>query len=136
MARFGYLYLNNGTWNGTKVISSEWVNVSTQMYFDTGSWYHYGYTWWGVPEQPFYEATGHYEQKIFVLPEHDIVCVFTGDIADEDWHPTDYFVMEYVLNAGAGENARTNNLLVVNVSIVILLAAPIPYMIVRLKMRK
>jgi len=136
MARFGYLYLNNGTWNGTQVISSEWVNESTQMYFDTGSWYHYGYTWWGVPEQPFYEATGHYEQKIYVLPEHDIVCAFTGDIADEDWHPTDYFVMEYVLQSEVGTDTSSYNLLIVNVTILTLLVAPIPYLLVRRRIIK
>ncbi|MFW9982248.1 MAG: serine hydrolase domain-containing protein, partial [Candidatus Thorarchaeota archaeon] len=131
MARFGYLYLNQGNWNGTQVVSSEWVNVSTKMYFDTGGWYLYGYTWWGVPEQPFYEATGHYEQKIYVLPEHDIVCVFTGDIADEDWHPTDYFVREYVLQAAEGADARETTLLAIYVSILVIFVAPIPIMIVK-----
>ncbi|MFW9768723.1 MAG: serine hydrolase domain-containing protein [Candidatus Thorarchaeota archaeon] len=136
MARFGYLYLNEGNWNGTQVVSLEWVNESTQMYFDTGGWYQYGYTWWGVPEQPFYEATGHYEQKIYILPEQDIVCVFTGDIADEDWHPTDHFVMEYVLNADVGENSRGNNLLLVNIVILALLVAPMPYFLLRHKLRR
>jgi CubicO group peptidase (beta-lactamase class C family) len=135
MARFGYLYLNEGNWNGTQVISSDWVNESTQMYFDTGGYYQYGYTWWGVQGQPFYEATGHYEQKIYILPEDDIVVVFTGDIADEDWHPTDYFVMEYVLDSEVGVDSRDSNLLIVNVTILVLLVAPIPYMIFRHKMR-
>ncbi|MFW9870458.1 MAG: serine hydrolase domain-containing protein [Candidatus Thorarchaeota archaeon] len=131
MARFGYLYLNQGNWNGTQVVSSEWVNVSTQMYFDTGGWYLYGYTWWGVPEQPFYEATGHYEQKIYVLPDHDTVCVFTGDIADEDWHPTDYFVMEYVLQAAAGADAKDTILLGLYISILVIFVAPMPIMMVK-----
>ncbi|MGY5858647.1 MAG: serine hydrolase [Candidatus Thorarchaeota archaeon] len=104
MARFGYLFLNEGYWNGTQVISSEWVQQSTLAYYDTGGYYHYGYTWWSIPGTTFYEATGHYEQKIYVLPEHDIVVAFTGSIADEDWHPTDYYVMEYVIPAVVGSD--------------------------------
>ncbi|MFX1484150.1 MAG: serine hydrolase domain-containing protein [Promethearchaeota archaeon] len=136
MARFGFLYLNGGYWNGTQVVSSQWVNVSTQMYYDTGSWYHYGFTWWGVPDQPFYEATGHYEQKIYVLPELDCVVVFTGDVQDEDWHPTDYFVIEYVLQAGIGVNGEISTIFVVNVSILAILVAPILYFILRYKIRR
>jgi len=130
MARFGYLYLNNGTWNETQVISSEWVNVSTQMYYDTGSWYHYGYTWWGVPGYTFYEATGHYEQKIYVIPEEDIVVVFTGNIQDEDWHPSDYFVIECIIPSGE-EVDFYDPLFVVNLSILVILLAPLPIVFLR-----
>jgi CubicO group peptidase (beta-lactamase class C family) len=132
MARFGYLYLNEGRWNGTQVISSQWVNVSTQMYYDTGSWYHYGYTWWGVPGYTFYEATGHYEQKIYVLPEQDVVVVFTGDIADQDWHPTDYFVTEYVINA-TEENGQLDSLSIINLSLLVVIVLPIPVVVIRRK---
>ncbi|MHA2358969.1 MAG: serine hydrolase domain-containing protein [Candidatus Thorarchaeota archaeon] len=136
MARFGYLYLNNGNWNGTQVVSSDWVNVSTRVYYDTGGWYNYGYTWWSIPDTTFYEATGHYEQKIFVLPEHDIVVVFTGDIQDEDWHPTDYFVMEFVIPAQASVDNSANSLFFIMASILVMLAAPIPIIIVRNRSRR
>jgi CubicO group peptidase (beta-lactamase class C family) len=134
MARFGYLYLNNGTWDGTQVVSSEWVNVSTKMYYDTGSWYHYGYTWWGVPGYNFYEATGHYEQKIYVLPEQDMVVVFTGDIADEDWHPSDYFVIEHVIPSTEGSEP-VDPTLVISVSVLVILVLPVPIVFVRRRLR-
>lgn len=132
MARFGYLYLNEGNWNGTQVISSDWVNISTRIYHDTGSWYHYGYTWWGVPGYSFYEATGHYEQKIFVLPDEDIVVVFTGNIQDEDWHPSDYFVIEYVIPASDGV-IPVDPMLIINLSILIVLILPIPTLFAKRK---
>ena len=134
MARFGYLYLNNGTWDGTQVVSSEWVNVSTKMYYDTGSWYHYGYTWWGVPGYNFYEATGHYEQKIYVLPEQDMVVVFTGNIADEDWHPSDYLVIEHVIPSTEGPEPIDSTLLV-SVSVLVVLFLPIPIVLARRRLR-
>jgi CubicO group peptidase (beta-lactamase class C family) len=131
MARFGYLYLNEGNWNGTQVVSSDWVNESTQMRYEAGGWYNYAYTWWSVQGTNFYEATGHYEQKIFVLPEHDIVVVFTGDIQDEDWHPTDYFVMEYVIPDLEEANSSAMKLFIVNTSILVILVVPIPLLLVR-----
>ncbi len=134
MARFGYLYLNEGNWNGTQVVSSVWVNVSTKMYFDTGSWYQYGYTWWGVPGYSFYEATGHYEQKIFVIPEEDIVVVFTGNIQDEDWHPSDYFVIEYVIPA-SGTSDYIDPLLIINLTLFIAVFLPIVIVTVKHAMR-
>jgi len=130
MARFGFLYLNNGNWNGTQVVSSEWVNVSTPPQYDTGSWYNYGYTWWSIKNETFYEATGHYEQKIFVLPEEDIVVVFTGDIQDEDWHPTDYFVMEFVIPFSESPGS-VNKLLIVNITLLVIILAPLPFTILR-----
>ena len=131
MARFGYLYLNNGTWNDTQVVSSEWINESTPARYDTDGYYTYGYTWWSIPGTTIYAANGHYEQKIFVLPEHDIVAVFTGDIQDEDWHPTDYFVMEYVIPASEDASSSVNPLFIINVSILVIIVAPIPFVFVR-----
>jgi CubicO group peptidase (beta-lactamase class C family) len=135
MSRFGYLYLNNGTWNSTQVVSSEWVNKSTRMYYDLGGYYKYGYTWWGVQEQPFYEATGHYEQKIYVLPEHDIVVVFTGDIQDEDWHPTDFFVMEYVIPS-TEDAGSYNPVFIINTSILVTVILPILIVLARRKLQQ
>jgi len=133
MARFGYLYLNNGTWNGTQVVSSEWVNVSTPPRYDTGSWYTYGYTWWSVPGSTFYEATGHYEQKIYILPEQDMVVVFTGDVQDEDWHPTDFYVTNYVISAPDDASSFMNPLFIANTSLLVLVVAPIPFVIIRMR---
>lgn len=135
MARFGFLYLNNGTWNDTQVVSADWVDISTSMYYDTGGWYLYGYTWWGVPDQPFYEATGHYEQKIYVIPEHDIVAVFTGDIADEDWHPTDYFVMEYVIPSSGGPTP-IDPIVIIDLTFLAIILLPIPIVILGRRFQK
>lgn len=130
MARFGYLYLNEGNWNGTQVVSSEWVNASTRMYINTGNWYHYGYTWWGIPDTTIYMATGHYEQKIFILPDQDIVVVFTGDIQDYDWHPSDYFVMEYVIPSSEGPGP-IDPMIIIDASILVIIVLPLPIIFVK-----
>lgn len=70
MAKLGYLFLNNGQWDGRQIVSSEWVEAAT-----SGS--SYGYQWWLKPSG-IYFATGVGGQEIWVLPEQDMVVVMTG----------------------------------------------------------
>jgi CubicO group peptidase (beta-lactamase class C family) len=81
MAKFGYLYLNNGTWNGKQILSTDWVTKSTQSYnlFNENS--GYGYQWWTLPQSNVYYASGLYGQSIYVAPENDIVVIITADIS-------------------------------------------------------
>jgi len=39
LAKFGYLYLNEGMWNGTRVISRAWVEKSLTPFIFTGGNY-------------------------------------------------------------------------------------------------
>jgi CubicO group peptidase (beta-lactamase class C family) len=90
MARFGQLYLQNGSWNGRQVVPRDWIEASTRRHvvFDpprSDGAVGYGYLWWilppdpaGVGEQDIYAAMGFRAQYIFVVPEHDMVVVVTG----------------------------------------------------------
>jgi len=44
-------------------------------------------------------ATGHHEQRIYVLPAADMVVVFTGNVADHEPQPTDTLLYRYLLAA-------------------------------------
>lgn len=101
MARFGYLYLNDGCWNGTRLLPEGWVAASTTVVAPTFRTkpIHLeeepaGWQWWlnrPVPEQGMnqlpwpdapgdaYAAEGHWGQRIFVIPSEDLVIVRTGD---------------------------------------------------------
>ncbi len=133
MARLGYLMLNNGTWNGTEILSTEWVSDATHSEVQISSQMNYGYQWWLYPEFGFYAATGHYEQKIYVAPEDDLVVVFTANIADEDPHPTDSFMLNYILPAirtASDTSIVDSKAFIINLSIVGTLAVPIPIAII------
>jgi len=80
MAKFGYLFLNNGYWKGKQIISSEWVNNSTKTHHSFNSYNGYGYQWWTSPETGYYYALGAYCQRIIILPEQNMVVVFTANI--------------------------------------------------------
>jgi CubicO group peptidase (beta-lactamase class C family) len=43
-ARFGYLFLRNGNWDGTQVVSEEWVQQATQPSQDLNA--GFGFMWW------------------------------------------------------------------------------------------
>jgi CubicO group peptidase (beta-lactamase class C family) len=45
LARFGYLYLRQGLWNGTQLIPRNWIAESTRSYSDAGDGRGYGYLW-------------------------------------------------------------------------------------------
>jgi CubicO group peptidase (beta-lactamase class C family) len=81
LARFGYLYLNQGYWDGKQVVSSQWVQDSTRSQIKTGYGPEYGYLWWirPDPDLPKYMAQGSGGQSIYIVPGLDLVVVVTGD---------------------------------------------------------
>jgi len=81
MAKFGYLFLNNGSWDGEQIVPSEWVAMSTETSFSFGENTGYGYQWWTYT-MGVYAAEGLYGQKIYVVPELDMVVVFNADIRE------------------------------------------------------
>ncbi|TET07240.1 MAG: class C beta-lactamase-related serine hydrolase [Candidatus Thorarchaeota archaeon] len=104
MAKFGYLFLNNGTWDGEQVVSSEWVNESTT----TVSTYYgergYAYQWWTMPDRGVFYAAGMYGQYIFVSPEDDLVAVFTSGYGFNDVDENPSMFRNYILGAVTEES--------------------------------
>lgn len=87
-ARFGLLFLNEGTWNKKKIISKNWITRSTKSYSNAGKGVGYGYLWWisengkhlgasfkGTP----FSARGNHGQYIIVIPEMNLVMAHTVD---------------------------------------------------------
>ncbi|MFW9849718.1 MAG: serine hydrolase domain-containing protein [Candidatus Thorarchaeota archaeon] len=87
MAKFGFLFLNNGTWDGQQIISEEWVHSSTSTITQVDDYTGYGYQWWTTPDFGMYSARGLYAQYIYVIPEHDIVVAFSSNIRSGAYAP-------------------------------------------------
>ena len=86
-AKLGQLYLDGGTWNGTRVVPAAWVDVSQQRLYTLGR-DRYGYLWW---KRSFSRPSGNVDSfftsgnggnYIFVIPSLDLVVVFTGSNYD------------------------------------------------------
>ena len=83
MAKFGYLYLNEGLWEDKQIISSRWIKESTRKHASTKGLMDYGYQWWTMGTGA-YTALGYHGQFIFVVPHKNIVAVFTSNLAQKD----------------------------------------------------
>jgi CubicO group peptidase (beta-lactamase class C family) len=88
LAKFGYLFLNDGVWNGTRVLSSEWVDATIATHTSTrgiaADGGGYGYQWFTTtyPHDggtiAAIQRTGWGGQAIVVIPDLDMMVVLTG----------------------------------------------------------
>lgn len=76
-AKFGRLYLQNGMWNGKRIISEEWVLKSRTYYGSERASVYYSYQW-RIDNNGNFWAQGHLGQFIFVSPKHNVIIVRTG----------------------------------------------------------
>jgi CubicO group peptidase (beta-lactamase class C family) len=85
MILFGQLILNKGKWNGTQIISKEWIEVSTNLHIEltplSPIFYEmgekgYGYLWWIFKD--VIAARGHSGQHIIISEEKSAVIVITA----------------------------------------------------------
>jgi CubicO group peptidase (beta-lactamase class C family) len=97
MARLGLLYLDEGVWEGQRIVSAEWVRAATSKHVETDGELGYGYQWWTYPTHGAYAALGRGGQMIFVWPQERIVVVFTA--GDMDHQPQFDLIEEYILPA-------------------------------------
>jgi len=87
MAKIGYLYLHEGRWDNKQIVSSRWIQESTQKHITANVLSDYGYQWWIVNPNVF-TALGHEGQYIIVVPEKNVVAVFTSSLIQKDtWAP-------------------------------------------------
>jgi CubicO group peptidase (beta-lactamase class C family) len=90
MARFGYLWLRDGNWNGRQVVPANYVKEALTA---SAHGPDYGYLWWlntkgktlpGMPANAF-AALGAGSNTILVSPDHELVIVWrwhAGNVAE------------------------------------------------------
>jgi CubicO group peptidase (beta-lactamase class C family) len=108
LAKFGSLYVHEGTWNGRQVIPAAWVKESTQrhMKFPGQPFRGYAYQWWhacyataaGMVEVP--TAVGNGMQRIFLLRDRrTVVSVLVGRYNDFRLNPGERLLIDFILPA-------------------------------------
>ncbi len=89
MAKFGFLYLNQGRWDNQDLLSRDWVQTSTKDH-ETKIYgrYSYGYQWFItlVGGHPAFLTSGFGGQIIGVVPSLDLVVVLKYE-AENPVHP-------------------------------------------------
>lgn len=107
MARFGFLYLNDGVWDGERLFPEGWVDFTrtpapafqtttpdedTLNKRYTAQWYanlavpgtDFDVPWPDAPADTL-AALGHWGQQIYVIPSLDMVIARTGDDRDDSF---------------------------------------------------
>lgn len=83
MAKIGMLVLQEGEWDGRSLVPPSWIAESTRPRTSIGG-IPYGYLWWsssltyGTKSVDVLWASGNGGQTIFVVPEYELVSVFTA----------------------------------------------------------
>jgi CubicO group peptidase (beta-lactamase class C family) len=112
MAKFGWLYLNAGCWEGKQVVPADWVRTSTRKWAqppdDKEPGYGYGYQWWlrSPLGHPMFYAAGFGGQYIFVLPDLDAVVVMTASTGRDAAFSHSRVLRQLIIPALEGGRAR------------------------------
>jgi hypothetical protein len=98
MAKIGYLYLRNGTWEGKQLLPPAWIDqiahATVNMQVALEPELRYSNLFWALPEKHVYMAVGDNGQRIMVSFNLDIVVVTTGRTL---WPPGE--LANYVFNS-------------------------------------
>jgi CubicO group peptidase (beta-lactamase class C family) len=87
LAKIGYLYSKDGVWEGKRILPDGWVAESTAPSVvaseSPGRERKYGFQWWLLPHEASKRswaqaALGYGGQFLFVVPEYDLIAVFTA----------------------------------------------------------
>lgn len=127
LAQFGQLWLDDGCWDGQRILPEGWVAQSTavsstiqQTALDRGGSGTQGWQVWlnqpvaalGDTAPPWreappdaYGAQGHWKQRILVVPSHDMVIVRVGDDRDGSFYNDDLFRLVLPLGDGPQRDA-------------------------------
>jgi hypothetical protein len=113
LARLGYLYLQNGRWGDQQLLPADWVSTATARHTTQDNGLGYGYLWTVDPAQGSYSALGLAGQEIYVIPERNLVIVFTAALpsyqTDMDFLPLKALVDTDILPAVKSEQALPAN---------------------------
>jgi len=104
--KLGQVMLNGGTWNGQRIVSSEWAHRATSPLENLRK-LQYGYLWWSIA-YPFrgktvraFFAGGNGGQVVMGIPDLDLlVAIYAGNYSDPVLYKIEeQLVPQYILPA-------------------------------------
>src|SRR5208282_5067702 len=109
LLKLAQLYLNGGSWQGTRIVDEAWVRISTQPHARPDDYTEYGYLWWlksfksGEKSYPAFYMSGNGGNKVAVFPGLDVAVVITStNYNTKGMHEqTDKMLTDYILAAVA-----------------------------------
>jgi CubicO group peptidase (beta-lactamase class C family) len=108
MLKLGILFADGGRWHGQQIISESWVrtSIAEHSHVDDVS---YGYFWWrpwlnvetstGSQHVDVVAAQGNGGQKIYLVPQYNLVAVFTAGGYNAESTPPNTIMAKIILPA-------------------------------------
>jgi CubicO group peptidase (beta-lactamase class C family) len=106
MLKLGILFADSGRWHGRQVISESWVRASLAEHSHVDN-VSYGYLWWrpflnvetpaGSQHVDVMAAQGNGGQKIYLVPQYDLVAVFTAGGYNAESTPPNTIMAKIIL---------------------------------------
>lgn len=91
IAKFGYLFLKDGTWKGKRIVSEKWVKEAPFTHITTsGRGRSYAFNWMTGSRTTkgkrfeFIMSSGYGGQILYIVPEYDLILVFTCELSGEN----------------------------------------------------
>jgi Beta-lactamase len=82
LARIGWLYVNDGVWNGRRILPAGWARESTQRHVDrvNQGGAGYGYQWWRPDRRgvEVWAGNGFGGQHLLIMPQYNVVAVINS----------------------------------------------------------
>lgn len=103
-AKLGALFVNEGVWNGSRIVPESWVTTTRQRAVTLGS-DGYGYLWWkhsfprGSAQVDTVFTSGNGGNYIFTVPSLELVVAFSGSNYNTARSETPYQLMPLVLGS-------------------------------------
>ena len=129
MAKFGYLYLNNGSWDGEQIVPAGWVQDSSTTHCTFDDFNGYSYQWWTYTSNRahVFAAQGFAGQYIYIVPSLDMVVVFTSSVPPYEAQPHTMLLFDYIIPAAINEiSKQTLASDIVTIATLVTVFLPIP----------
>jgi CubicO group peptidase (beta-lactamase class C family) len=110
MLKIGQLYLQNGMYDGVRVVSEEWIKKASTFKIPSNGAQpfgpSYGYFWWigEAISHDYFFANGYGGQFIVVVPDLNLVIVATNSWSDipigtanQQWYGTIEIIMNRII---------------------------------------
>lgn len=96
LSKFALLLYNKGVYNGTRIVSEEYVNLATsvQMMNREGG---YGFYFWRY--RSGFSINGKWKQKCYIIPKQEIIITYLSHIED-DSQDLKYSMEKYIFGIG------------------------------------
>ena len=91
IAKFGWLFLKDGKWKGKQIVSKKKKKKAPKISLTShGRGRNYGFNWMTVSRASngkrfeYIASFGYGGQTLYIVPEYDLILVFTCELAGED----------------------------------------------------